>query len=165
MLLVGEYNCIPSDIDNLFIYNLSSMIEGYQKIGILPSVNNINYIDELNFDISYSNYIMTNDSVFYEFFSKIIYPLYNGYSVYLITARNDFFDRVTESLLKFIQQRYGYISAIMNDPTDIDYINQDVGFGSTGIYGVYNLDLDKERYSYMYASTNMDKNGKIKGFD
>lgn len=162
MLLAGDYNCIP-DIENLQIYNLSSLLEGYPSLGILPPVNHVDYMNELEFDISYSNYIMNNDTIFFEFFSKVIYPLYNGLDVFLIVTRNIFYDRITESLFKFIQQRYQYLSAIINEEDDIDHINPDIRFG---INGIYNLDLDKDRWTVMYTQINMDSSTyKIAGFD
>jgi len=161
MLLAGDYTCIP-DMKNLHVYNLSSLVEGYPKVDILPPVTQIDYMDELGFDISYSNYIMTNDNVFFEFFSKIIYPLYNGIDIYLIITRNIFYDRITESLFKFIQQRYGYLCAIINEVSDIEDLNPDIGFTTAGIF---NLDIDKERFSLMYTYNNMTSDGKIVGYD
>jgi hypothetical protein len=114
----------------------------------------------------YSNYLMMNEDIFFEFFQKVLYPLYNGYNVYLITTRNIFYDRIIESLIKFIQQRYGYLGYILGSPDDIEYINPDNGFS---INGLYNLDIDKNKFSYIYASmyTKKDKNGNlfIEGFE
>lgn len=161
MLFLGDYNCIP-DIDNLIIYNLSSLAEGYPRVDILPPVEDVNYTDDLGFDIFYCNYIMMNDSIFYEFFSKIMYPLYNGQDIFLIVTRNIFYDRISETITKFIQQRYQYLSAIINDKEDIYDLNLDAGFG---INGVYNLDIDKDRFTYLYTSMNLDyKTGNIRGF-
>ena len=50
---------------------------------------------------------------------------------------------VAESLLKFIQQRYGYNGYIINEASDVEFLNE----GSFTIQGLYNLDIDKERYS------------------
>jgi hypothetical protein len=162
MLLAGSAKCIP-DMKNLMVFNLSSLLEGYHKVDILPPVTQIDYNNQISFDISYSNYIMMNDNIFYEFFSKIINPLYYGVDVYLIVTRNIFYDCITESLFKFIQQRYGYPCAMIGDTTDVDYLNPDVGFTTAGIY---NLDLDKERFSVMYTMQHLDPNtGKIEGFD
>lgn len=161
MLLAGDYTCIP-DIKNLAIYNLSSLLEGCPRVDILPSVTQINYMNERDFDIHYSNYLLGNDAIFYELFSKIIFPLYNGMDIYLIVSRNIFYDQITESLFKFIQQRYQYPSILISEPDDVNYINPDVGFG---INGVYNLDIDKNRFSIMYTNMNLTSNGIIKGFD
>lgn len=159
MLLAGDHNCIP-DMNNLIVYNLSSLIEGYPLLDILPSVNSVDYMDDLNFDIVYSNYIMTNDNVFYEFFCKIIYPLYNGIDIYLIIRRDFFYDNITESLFKFIQQRYGYLGAIIGEIEDLDYINPDIGFGQTGLEGIFNLDMDKERFTNIHLHTILKLSGE-----
>ena len=80
---------------------------------------------------------------------------------YIIIERNDIFDNMVESIIKIIQQRYGYNSAIINDPEDIYYLNQDESFS---LAGLPNLDMDKERYSMLYAAQNTYKanDGSIK---
>lgn len=152
MIILGDIRSIPVYFKgDLLVYNLSGMAEGYQRIDILPPVNQINYSDERQFDIFFSQFIFNNDNIFYEFFSKILYPVYSGYDVYLIVTRNPFFDMISESLLKLIQQRYGYNGAIVNNAVDIDYLNPDETFTTAGIY---NFDMDKQRFTGQWITRN-----------
>ena len=138
------------------------MVEGYPKIDILPPVTQIDYSDERQFDISFSQFIFNNPIVFYEFFSKILYPVYAGYDVFLLVTRNMLFDMISESLLKLIQQRYGYNGAIINEASDIYYLNPDETFTTAGIY---NFDIDKQRFSEDWVARNsqfITSDGQIK---
>ena len=73
---------------------------------------------------------------------KIIYNLYLHNHVYILVYQSDTFDIVTESLMKLIQQRYGYHCQWLNEPSDFNYYDDsDFSFN-----GIYNLDIDRERY-------------------
>ena len=172
MLLMGNYKCIPNNIQDLVIFNYTSMMEGVPKVNILPSDNAV-YASDKDFDLAFANYIFNNPYVFYEFFGKIIYNLYLGYNVYILIMSDEeygcntrFLDCANESLMKLIQQRYSYYGSMLNDPEDIYYINQDQSFST--VNGVYNLDQDKERFAQMYTQMNsyIDNNGntQINGF-
>lgn len=144
MLIIGSYEAIPvTEIQeqNGVILNLSSLIEGFEKVHLAPSVQpELN--DEKNFDIAYAEYIFSNDDPFMEIM-KIMYPLYEGNDVYLLVSRGeDTYDIVTESLCKLIQQRYGYNYQIINYMCDLNRYD-DSGFSATGIQI---FDKDKERY-------------------
>ena len=73
---------------------------------------------------------------------KIIYNLYLHNHVYILVYQSDTFDIVTESLMKLIQQRYGYNYQMINDISDIDYYDD----SSFSVPGLYNYDIDQERY-------------------
>ena len=77
------------------------------------------YITDREFDIAYMNYIMNYDDVFCEFF-QIIYNLYIGIDVLIIASKDDWSENILESLLKLIQQRYGYDAVYIE--TDEDYM-------------------------------------------
>lgn len=163
MLIIGDRNCIPNNQKGDFIiYNLISTIGTYPIVDIVPNARDFDYSDEKDFDMKYASFIFNDDYFFYEFFDKIIYPLYNGYNIYLIIDRNNISDAIAESITKLIQQRYAYNSAIVNEPEDLDYVNKDESFGS--LQGIYNLDIDKERYSILYTALNSyaTPNGEIK---
>lgn len=149
MLLVGSIKCLPEDFGKFLILNLSSLVEGFPKVHLVPSVQT-QYNNDKEFDIAYANYIFSNDYAFMEFM-KIIYPLYEGKDVFLLVSRNeDTYDIVTESLCKLIQQRYGYNYQLLNDKEDINYYD-DSGFS---IYGLQILDQDKERMTYIAVNNN-----------
>ena len=94
------------------------------------------------FDIKYAEYILSIPRAFNELM-KIMYSLYYANDVYLLVTKDGgYFDILTESLLKFIQQRYGYDSYILNEPNDIQYAEK----GEFNIYGLFNFDADNKRY-------------------
>lgn len=147
MLIIGDYNCIPSYMENLLVFNLSSIKEGYTPLCILPTFKGMDY-NSLEFDYYLAEYIYANDNIFFEFFNNVIYQLYSGNHVFIMVQRGDFFDAISESILKLVQQRYGYHGAIVNCLEDIDYMNPDEGFN---ILGINNLDADKERWTAIYT--------------
>lgn len=127
------------------VYNLTSMREGFENLQILIPPHMIGKTYDREFDIAYCQYIMMNDNVFVEFF-RIIQNLYCGLNVYLMISDDEWSENLCQSLLKLIQQRYGYngyqitvpddyIDAAMRDETDFDKS-----------YGTINLDQDKLRY-------------------
>lgn len=141
MLVVGDKTTIP---EGYVVYNISSLVEGYERINIMPPLELFQMCgeDEKLFDIKYAEYILSVPYVFNELM-KIMYSLYYGKDVYLLVTRDGgYFDTLTESILKFIQQRYGYDSYILNVPEDIQYAER----GEFNIYGLFNFDMDNKRY-------------------
>lgn len=142
MLIFGDHNCIRFN-ENMVIFNLSSYIEGFERVDILPSFQVIN--SGKDFDYLYAQMITTDNYKFTEFM-KIIMSLYMGKDVYVIIQKeNELQEIVTESLQKYIQQRYGIISNIIYDVSDWEYVVE-CDFSITGLY---NLDIDKNRYNYI----------------
>ena len=134
------------------VFNLASLKEGYSKLNLLVPPNELGRFTDRDFDIAYANYIMSNDSVFMQFF-WIIYNLYIGVDVLIIiSGGSDWTENILESLLKLIQQRYGYNGTKIDSEEDYiyarNYINSDFAPG----YGLYNLDMDKERFTYLVES-------------
>lgn len=157
MLVLGPANAIPYNSSEVwYVYNLSSLVEGFDKLQILPPTPLVNYTNEKELDYYISNYIFSNPMVFYEFFYKVIYWLYAGVNIYLVVTRNYdqnsfIYDDISESILKIILSRYGYNGALINKVDDIDFINHDQTFT---LEGVYALDRDKEEFSQMWAQYN-----------
>lgn len=134
------------------IYNLASMKEGFIKLHKLLPPNSLGRFTDRDFDIAYANYIMMNDEVFCEFF-QIIYNLYIGKDVLIIySANQDWTENIMESLLKLIQQRYGYNAVRIDSDEDYIYARNNCNFSFAYGYGVYNLDQDKERFSKLIES-------------
>ena len=149
MLLVGDVRCLPDSLEKFVVLNLSSLVEGFPRVHLVPSVS-ANYNDDKEFDIAYANYIFSNDNVFMEFM-KIVYPLYDGCDVFLLVSRNEnTHDIITESLCKLIQQRYGYNYQLLNFKDDIDYYDD----SNFSIYGIQTFDADKERMTYLVVQQN-----------
>ena len=144
MLLIGDHNTIPYGmIDDLVVYNLFSLKEGLDNLNLIPSIR-MDY-NSKEFDRLYAQNIISNDDTFIELM-RIVYPLYEGKNVYLVTVLNDSFDGLTESILKLIQDRYGYNYSIINSYEDLQYLDDSSDFSLSGLF---NLDHDKERMSYI----------------
>lgn len=160
MLLIGDYKCIPSirvsqyiSAGEISVYNLSSYITDCVQItNLLP--RGVDCSSEENFDMSYFDYIFSNDIVFMSFMT-IINGLYNSNIVYLIINHNEFNDKVTESLVEIIKQRYGIIAYFINDPEDYNSLFINRHDNDFSIPGLTNLDLDKNRMIGILAMQNM----------
>lgn len=137
------------------VFNLSSLREGYKRVDLFPPF--LKEYSDKEFDMNYANYILNTEKIFFEFMKKIIMPLYyDNKSVYILISKGNVFDELTESLQKFIQQRYGLISNNINDAEDYEYL-EDADFS---ILGLYNLDIDKEKYSNFRAIEIMNEKNK-----
>lgn len=142
------------------MYNLSSMREGFISLQALIPPNTIGRLTDREFDIAYANYIMSNDTLFCIFF-QIIYNLYIGKDVFIIVSTEDWSENLLESLLKLIQQRYGYNAVLINTEADYLYAANSMNFGFASGYGIYNLDQDKERFTTLIEQYRIANNGAL----
>jgi hypothetical protein len=124
------------------------MREGHENLQILIPPNVIGKTFDREFDINYYNYIMQNDQVFMEFF-RIIQDLYLNKNVYLMFGDDEWSENLCQSLLKIIQQRYGYNGYYIDNMNDYLYASMNDTSDFNKEYGIYNLDQDKMRYSYL----------------
>ncbi|MCM1197193.1 MAG: hypothetical protein NC310_09035 [Roseburia sp.] len=148
MLYYGDASNIQ---DQCTILNLSSFIEGYQKLNLLPP-NSLGATNEYQFDQLYAKSIMEDDYLFSQMFS-IIYLLSIGQDVYIIISNDDWSENVAESLFKLIQQRYGYNASRINCFDDI--VNASPSDFEPS-YGIFNLDQDMERFTYITKLQSMN---------
>lgn len=154
---VFESNAMTEqDVDTYTIYNLSSVINRGVRLSALipPTTLGVDCIDldnEKTFDMMYARYLVENDGAFVQMFS-IINNLYLGGSSIIVVGDSEYKNIITESLIKFIQQRYG-ISPIrvINEVEDWFSYNDDSNFN---LVGVYNLDIDKERFTLLTTDFN-----------
>lgn len=154
MIIVGAPNVILPVVHQnpgtFVVYNLSSNLFD-DKIEKL----NLQYMPEMDYtqkdaDIAFANTIFSVDAYFCELM-KIILPLRDGLNVALLVYREeDFFDASTESLLKLIQQRYGYNYQLLNDVDDFNPWDQ----SNFDINGTFNLDQDSKRYLNILSNIN-----------
>lgn len=142
------------------MYNLSSMREGFISLQALIPPNTIGRLTDREFDIAYANYIMSNDTLFCIFF-QIIYNLYIGKDVFIIVSTEDWSENLLESLLKLIQQRYGYNAVLINTEADYLYAATSMNFGFAPGYGIFNLDQDKERFTTIIEQYRIANNGAL----
>jgi hypothetical protein len=141
------------------ICNLTSYREDIPKLDLLLPPREIGHFVDRDFDIAYMNYILGNDRVFYQFFGSIIMNLYLGFDVYIAISEEDWSINLVESLLKLIQQRYGYNGLRINDMNDYTAAVESGNFKSRFDvdYGLANLDLDKNRYSMLEVDYNPER--------
>ena len=139
------------DPSNITVFNLNSSVEGFEPIRILPPDPRIYDPNgaELIKDGILLDFIFSNDSVFFEFFGKVIYPFYSGVDVVLLVSNSFPFINISEAIMKIIQGRYGYNCIYINEASDFEsqYFDDNVD-----INGIFNLDNDKIRYASMSAA-------------
>lgn len=156
--MYGTSDCI---IDTGFVYNFTSMREGYQRLASLIPPNSLGYYVDLQFDQLYAQYILNNDCVFKEFFD-LIYCLYIGNDVYLIISNDNWSENLIESLLKLIQCRYGYNGVKITCEADYYfYLNQKEQPEFDPGFGLWNLDQDKERYAMILETFRLRSGGSV----
>lgn len=148
MLIMCDHKCICKPIDDRFvIFNISCLLEGFTRVNILPPFEMDRY--SRDFDILYAEYLLNNETVFYEFM-KIIMSIYYGLDTILLVDRGELYECINESLMKFIQQRYGLICNNINIIEDWSYVEE----CEFTLQGLYNLDQDKERFTTIHAKYN-----------
>lgn len=170
MLLFGEANILPVVQDDVqVVLNLSSMIN-MPSLNLYPPDIFKEISNEKEWDIAYANWILANDEQFISLL-QIVYPLYLGLNVFVIVdwfhyISNSYLANMNESIIKLIQQRYGYCAAIINTPEDYLQQNKVLLESSFSIDGLANIDIDKDRLAYLYASNRdeFDSGGFVYGF-
>ena len=156
MLMYG--NAMNSILCKDYVFNITSLREGIPRLYALSPPNMIGQFDSYEFDQAYANYIMMNDQAFFELL-LIVRLLNMGKDVYLVISEEDWSISLIQSLLKFIQQRYGFNGYAINSEEDLIYANNQPAARIDPTYGVANLDQDLDRYTYLYqeyAKRNMD---------
>lgn len=142
------------------LYNLSSSISRGVRLGALippttmsGTLEQIDLDNEKTFDMMYARYLVENDGAFSQMFS-VISNVYLGGSSVILVGDSTYKNIITESLIKFFQQRYGISPIkIINEVEDwFSYTEESANFN---LLGVYNLDIDKERYAYMTTDFNV----------
>lgn len=155
MIIFTPLREIPTDllelkrIKNVVVYNLSSYIQA-------PTLNLLIPSDELmpesvirgdctdpSFDTAYHSSILNNDGPFSQLM-QIMIPVFQDPDVLVQVLINtsEYRDAITESLLKLIQQRYGYNAYIINNLEDFIYAEE----SSFSIPGLFMMDKDLMRW-------------------
>lgn len=143
-----------ANYNKTIVFNVSSLYHGYIDLTCLvTSIAPINhssmptnvFVDSLDFDMQYANAIMNNNTLF-EAFMNIVMNAYEGYTVIVLVYREPYRDAILESLIKLIQQRYGYNSWIVSDIDDISCLKE----SAFNPMGLMTLDQDIRRYETLY---------------
>lgn len=128
----------PGSFNN--IYNLCSPYDvGIRLHHLIPLTLNI---EDPNFDFIYADYILNNNDAFMEMMNLVLNVYYGTDAYVLADEDNSYKYESFESLLKFLQQRYGLIIPYVRTKEDLESAEEI----PLNIYGVMNLDIDKERY-------------------
>lgn len=136
------------------IYNLSSLYSGYiDCTDLLTNIATINttmplpdFVQSVDFDIQYAAMVMNNQVLFV----KLMMILSNSYegNISIVLVEHDFYrDAIMESIIKFIQQRYGYNCWVIENPDDIIYIKEP----HYTPMGLLNLDSDLQKYDSLFV--------------
>lgn len=156
MLIVtdpNQLNILSEVLKDVSVYNISSMLynTSIPSLSITPNsemlynavianarINTIQY----DIDQVYASFLMTNSTAFMQLM-QVVRDLYFGKNVILLVYREEnVFDPATESLCKFIQQRYGYNYQMVNDYTDLNIYDS----SSFSVPGITAFDNDNIRY-------------------
>lgn len=117
---------------DILIFNLSSFYSGFIDITDLctsvPISNNtdmipMDFVQSSLFDNQYSCYITNNIILF----TKLLMVVSNSYegNISIVLIQHDIYrDAITESIIKLIQQRYGYMSWVIDDMDDIPALRE-----------------------------------------
>lgn len=140
-------------------YNLSSYYNDAPTLSEL--IPNINIPQDViqgectgpEFDIFYHKYILENDASFMQFMNIIVPVFMNpDVLVQVMIRQSRFRDVMTESLLKLIQQRYGYNVCIVNEVEDFLYTEE----SDFSIPGLFNMDNDVARWQILNPQLEME---------
>jgi len=142
------------------ILNLSSFYSGYINIThLIAKISPINntglpmpeFVNSVEFDIQYASAVL-NDPLLFGSLINIMLRAYEGYLVCILVQRDPYRDAVMESLIKLIQQRYGYNCWIIEDPDDIEIMSEQMLLPN----GLLTLDTDIKQYNQMYSKGMVD---------
>lgn len=148
-LIFTRFDAIRNiNLNENIVFNLNSLVEGGIRLRLMPpsEIESISYRDERFFDQVYANYIFSDNDRFSRFMSVIL-SFYYGNDVYVMVDDSiDVCEIMIESLMKLIQQRYGIVSNYVKEMDDLNYLTE----GTFSISGLYNLDIDKNRYMLLH---------------
>lgn len=147
MLLVMEPKTLQNlsrvynTLDNrLVVLNLNANVQCYTRLNLMPPLG-MN-TSSMEFDTQYVNLLLLDPNYFMQFMYIMNY-LKNGCDVVLLIYNEDtVFNAITETLVKFIQQRYGYNYQFLNDVEDFNQWDQ----SSFTAPGIIQFDQDYLRY-------------------
>lgn len=146
-------------------FNLSSYFSGDDIIdlnylspspSILKDFVSPDYYDSPEFDTNYYNYILQDKSAFFQFMTLIYYEYIDPTNLIqiLIDDSGCIRQSISESLMKFIQQRYGICSYYVFTLEDFMYIEMpSVGMSIPGLFA---LDKDLGIYRTMIPTDGED---------
>lgn len=135
-------------IKSVFIYNMSTIYEGIEPVFSLALSDVVlqpelcDY-DSQVFDAFYCKHVIEDDNAFNDLM-RIMIPanLNPDCLVHVLIKRSVFRDAVTETLIKLIQQRYGYNCYVVNELEDFIYAEE----SDFSIPGLFTFEQDRGRW-------------------
>lgn len=135
--------------DKLIILNLSSLYHGFETLDIIYTNDNsevftlqkLDEYSEINYDIQYHTQLINNPYYFSQIMEKVIIPTVMDYNIIILVIDLNSF--IMESIIKFIQLRYGYKCFVCNCIEDLRSIVTDE---ISSFDNIFNYDLDYNRY-------------------
>lgn len=103
-------------------------------------------IDQSTFNYQFMKFILENDNAFISFLNILMAQYYHGDTFVLFDDDNEFIVNLVETIIELIYQRYGYTCSVVNEPYDIQWIDNDF---KMSIEGNNNFNIDKERFTYL----------------
>ncbi len=148
MIIFGTFNTLASVLGNntnISIFNLNSPVpHGIPLRHVFPVLNNPTIVPgEYSYDLYLAEYLMKDNYAFYELMS-ILYADYRGSTVYALIDNQWWSMIYIESLIKFIQSRYGCEINLINEPMDLEMCKET----TFSIEGRQRFQADKERLIY-----------------
>lgn len=138
------------------VMNLNSLIE--IKCPRLSCLNvywnmsqSIIYRDDNYFDNNFVNYL-TSDKLAFKEIIDIMRICYNGYNVVILCdMSNEVNTNITEAIIKFINDTYGYICNVVNTVDDLMNLKE----GSFSTKGIQIFDANMETYIKLFGTNNL----------
>lgn len=159
MLMVGTIQNLATT-NKTKVLNFCSLNEKYPRLKLLPPIDFRTCTSgnpesaEYEFDMQYAQWLLSDNNAFIDLM-QIVYSIYQGYDVFLLITDDIIMEQYTQSLLKFIQQRYGYNGFYIKSMEDL-FNAEDQPI--TGV-GLMNLLDDKERLSLMVEESRQESRG------
>mgnify|MGYP003390747879 FL=1 len=148
-------------IRQVVTYNLSSYFSDVPTLNaLLPSAAYIpeetlsqDVSDFPAFDVAYGEYLINNNEAFAQLMNIMI-PAFTSPEtlVQILINTSEYRDAITESLVKLIQQRYGYNIYIINDIEDFLYAEE----SDFSVPGLFAIDQDLARWRCMFPPQGVD---------
>jgi len=152
MIIFGDNNIVPyllSDRERYFVlnfFNTTNLGDRLDKLWVPSIILQATALESREFDMLYANYILTEDGAFTAFMEIMMAMYYNDGDVFILTdLSSPPVVNMCESIIKLIQQRYGYNCYMANSVEDVFEIPD----SNMSEIGVQIFMQDKERYVYL----------------
>ena len=136
------------------VLNFNTMIEQVTQLNFLNPYwgNNITMrTDDYNFDMWYMTYLLSTPDAFRQLVDLMRIP-YNGNNVWiLVDFSMEGSVNIIESLIKYIQEIYGYTCNVVHVPEDLENLVQ----GTFSNIGIQTFDANMESYIQLFGHRNL----------